>query len=88
MKGLKMNKILNGLVIAASLIPAFAQEAKQEEKTYQERYNEAIEKQMAERKEAFKPGKTLDEKELNNLIERQRNVILALEKERQNQRQK
>ena len=80
-----MNKILTGLMVTAALVPAFAQE-KQEEKTWEERYNEAIEKQMKERTAAFSGAEKISAREMEKLIEKHRNIIMQLEKERLNQR--
>ena len=80
-----MNKVLTGLMITASLVPAFAQE-KQDDKTWEQRYNEAIEKQMKERTAAFSGPEKISSSDIEKLIEKHRNIIIQLEKERVNQR--
>ncbi|MBR4931648.1 MAG: hypothetical protein IKZ02_01330 [Alphaproteobacteria bacterium] len=51
------------------------------EQTWEERYNEALEKQMAERQEVL-TNRPFSNEQLNELIERQRLVMLKLQEER------
>lgn len=49
--------------------------------TWEERYNEALEKQMAERREVL-TNRPFNNEKLNEMIERQRLVMLKLQEER------
>ncbi|MBE6455758.1 MAG: hypothetical protein IJO11_01260 [Alphaproteobacteria bacterium] len=49
--------------------------------TWEERYNEALEKQMAERREVL-TNRPFNNEKLNEMIERQRLVMLRLQEER------
>lgn len=49
--------------------------------TWEERYNEALEKQMAERREVL-TNRPFNNEQLNEMIERQRLVMLRLQAER------
>lgn len=78
-----------GLALAFSSVSYAQEEQKQaepqkQELTWEEKYNQAVEQQIKERSEAFKNGAP-DERVLAELLERQRNRFIQLEKERQKQ---
>ena len=89
MKGNNMKKIILGMLgVAALTSPLNANEEEKtqvkEEQNWSKKYNEAIEKQTKERSKAFNEDKIQgDSQALAALIARQREVIMAIDRERE-----
>ena len=89
MKGNNMKKIILGMLGVAALTSQLNanEEGKapaKEEQNWAQRYNEAIEKQTKERSKAFNDDKIQgDSQALAALIARQREVIMAIDRERE-----